>query len=101
MLGNLWEYPGGAVLGDTSNLHDALQHLVETRFGLSISVESQLGVYKHAYTHFRITLHAFACRLPDAEHLTLPPDFAWADISTLSAYPMGKVARLISRELAF
>ena len=101
MLGNLWEYPGGSVPEDTSDLRDALQELLRARFGLSVGVETLLGVYKHAYTHFRITLHAFACRLPDAEHLTLPPDFAWADISTLSAYPMGKVARLISRELAF
>ena len=100
MLGNLWEYPGGSVHEKTADLQNALRELFEARFGLSIRVGSQLGVFKHAYTHFKITLHAFACQLPDAEHQTLPPDFAWVEISELSSFPMGKVARLISRDLA-
>lgn len=99
MLGNLWEYPGGSVPEDCSDLPGALGALFEARFGLSVEVGRRLGTFKHAYTHFRITLHAFSCQLPDAEHLTLPVDFAWVTIDDLSAYPMGKVARLISREL--
>lgn len=99
MLGNLWEYPGGSVPKETADLQNALQELFEARFGLSIRVGSQLGAFKHAYTHFKITLHAFACHLPDAEYQTLPPDFAWVEISELSSFPMGKVARLISRGL--
>ena len=100
MLGNLWEYPGGSVAECTFDLPDALRALLNSRFGLSVEVESQLGVFQHAYTHFRITLHAFACQLPAPDRLTLPPDFAWAEISELSTFPMGKVARLISQELA-
>ena len=100
MLGNLWEYPGGSVPECTSDLPDALRALLNSRFGLSVEVGSQLGAFKHAYTHFRITLHAFACQLSAPDHLTLPPDFAWAEITELSIFPMGKVARLISRELA-
>ncbi len=99
MLGNLWEYPGGSVAEDSSDLPAALHDLFEARFGISVEVGTLLDTLKHAYTHFRITLHAFSCQLPDAEHLTLPPDFAWATIDDISAYPMGKVARLISREL--
>jgi A/G-specific adenine glycosylase len=99
MLGNLWEYPGGSVPEDTADLPKALQALLEARFGLSVEVETQLGTFKHAYTHFRITLHAFTCRLPAADHPTLSTDFSWATIADLSTYPMGKVARLISRKL--
>lgn len=100
MLGNLWEYPGGSASEDTSNLEEALQALFESRFGLYIGVETLLGTYKHAYTHFRITLHAYNCQLADAGCVVLPPGFAWAKIADLSSFPMGKVARLISRELA-
>jgi len=100
MLGNLWEYPGGSVPEDTSDLRDALQELLRTRFGLSVEVETLLGVYKHAYTHFRITLHAFTCEPADPAYLTLPQGFEWVPIRALSDYPMGKVARLISQELA-
>lgn len=101
MLGNLWEYPGGSVPENTSDLSGGLLALLEARFGLSVEVKSQLGVFKHAYTHFRITLHAFTCQLPDANKILLPPGFAWVKIAELSEFPMGKVARLISRELAF
>lgn len=101
MLGNLWEYPGGSVPENTSDLPGGLLALLEARFGLSVEVKSQLGVFKHAYTHFRITLHAFTCQLPDANKIPLPAGFAWVKIAELSKFPMGKVARLISRELAF
>lgn len=100
MLGNLWEYPGGSVPEGTTDLKNALQDLIYARFGLSISVKSELGVYKHAYTHFRITLHAFDSELTAADQVALPADFAWVEIAELSSFPMGKVARLISRELA-
>jgi A/G-specific adenine glycosylase len=76
-----------------------LQALLEERFGLWIAVGAQVGVFKHAYTHFKITLHAFACQLTDSNHLNLPTDFTWVPIDNLSAYPMGKVARLISRKI--
>lgn len=100
MLGNLWEYPGGSVPESTPDLKNALQDLIYARFGLSISVKSELGVYKHAYTHFRITLHAFDIELTAADQVALPADFAWVEIAELSSFPMGKVARLISREMA-
>ena len=100
MLGNLWEYPGGSVSECTSDLPDALRELLNSRFGLFVEVDSQLGVFRHAYSHFRISLHAFICKFPAPAHLILPPDFAWVEIAELSTFPMGKVARLISQELA-
>jgi A/G-specific adenine glycosylase len=100
MLGNLWEYPGGSVPEDSQDLTDALKALLGSRFGLSVDVVSPFGTFKHAYTHFRITLHAFACEPADPAYLTLPQGFEWVPIGALSDYPMGKVARLISQELA-
>ena len=100
MLGKLWEYPGGSVPEETSSLPDALRELMLSRFGFSINVGSPLSSYKHAYTHFRITLQTFRCELPGASPLPLPPGFAWAPIGELSTFPMGKVARQISHYLA-
>ena len=100
MLGKLWEYPGGSVPEETPSLPNALRELMLSRFGFRIDVGSPLGSYKHAYTHFRITLHTFRCELPGASHLPLPPGFAWAPIGELSTFPMGKVARQISHYLA-
>lgn len=100
MLGNLWEYPGGSVPEESADLPGALKELLGSRFGLYVEVGAQLGVFKHAYTHFRITLHAFTCQLSAHEPISLAPNFAWITIEDLSAYPMGKVARLISQQLA-
>ncbi len=99
MLGNLWEYPGGSVPEDTLALPEALQALLKARFGLPVEVETSMGTFKHAYTHFRITLHAFNCYLTDADRVVLPADFAWVEIRELPSFPMGKVARLISQKL--
>jgi A/G-specific adenine glycosylase len=99
MLGNLWEYPGGSVPEDTSDLPKALQGLFYSRFGLIINVDSSIGTFKHAYTHFRITLHAFYCELTDSNRVPLPRGFAWVEIAELSVYPMGKVARQISGKI--
>ena len=100
MLGNLWEYPGGSVREDSTDLNEALRDLFDSRFGIRVEVGMLLGTYKHAYTHFRITLHAYKCLLSGADNPTLPPDFAWVPFGALPDYPMGKVARLISRKLA-
>ena len=100
MLGKLWEYPGGSVPEETPSLPNALRELMLSRFGFRIDVGAPLGSYKHAYTHFRITLQTFRCELPGASPLPLPPGFAWAPIGELSTFPMGKVARQISHNLA-
>ena len=56
-------------------------------------------MYRHAYTHFKIILHAFVGTIPaNAEAEPLSADaLTWAGPSELNAYPMGKVDRAIAR----
>jgi A/G-specific adenine glycosylase len=61
MLGGLWEFPGGKRLpGET--LEETAEREIREEIGIRIVVLRRLCVVRHAYTHFRITLHAFACR---------------------------------------
>ncbi|MBN1956276.1 MAG: A/G-specific adenine glycosylase [Anaerolineae bacterium] len=61
-LGGLWSFPCGKQEGGES-LEDCLARTLAASLGIEVDVQEQLLTLKHAYTHFRITLHAFRCRL--------------------------------------
>ena len=61
LLGGLWEFPGGKQQKNESR-HAALRREVREELGIEIKVIRPLATVKHAYSHFRITLHAFECR---------------------------------------
>jgi A/G-specific adenine glycosylase len=99
LLGGLWEFPGGKVRADES-LDEGLRREIREELGVEIRVGEGFGVYRHAYTHFRITLHAFLCELSDGEPRPLAAsDLAWVAVEALGGYPMGKVDRQIARRL--
>lgn len=61
LLGGLWEFPGGKVEPGESAAEAAVREVAEET-GLRIVIQEPAGVVEHAYSHFRITLHAFhAC----------------------------------------
>jgi A/G-specific adenine glycosylase len=100
LLGGMWEFPGGKVeVGE--NLQQGLGREIREELGVVVRIGRPCGVYQHAYTHYRITLHAFRCTL--AGRGTPRPlqaaALAWALPDDLQNYPMGKVDRQIARTL--
>jgi A/G-specific adenine glycosylase len=60
LLGGLWEFPGGKrEKGETLAQTAAREIREET--GIEVSVGSLLVSVRHAYSHFKIVLHAFLC----------------------------------------
>ncbi len=99
LLGGLWEFPGGKV-EEGETLEMSLRREILEELGAEISVGEPFGVYRHAYTHFRITLHAFLCDLTAGEPESIQAAaLAWVFPVDLGDYPMGKVDRQIARKL--
>ncbi|MBL7161094.1 MAG: A/G-specific adenine glycosylase [Anaerolineales bacterium] len=96
LLGGMWEFPGGKTEpGET--LKACLKREICEELGVDIEVGEPLGIFQHAYTHFRITLHAFRSTLLAGEPQLLDhTDIYWARPSELSDYPMGKIDRQIA-----
>jgi A/G-specific adenine glycosylase len=88
LLGGLWEFPSVSVDGEP-----ALEVCprIEAAYNLRLRPGPALGIVRHAYTHFKVIVHVFACQA----ELT-PPGTTWATKKSLKDYPMGKVDRQIA-----
>lgn len=101
LLGGMWEFPGGK-LEPGESLPDCLQREIREELGVTVDVGPSLGIYDHAYSHFKITLHAFNCTLLGGEPQPLDHSaLRWAIPSTLNTYPMGKIDRQIAANIRY
>ena len=86
LLGGLWEFPGGKQEpGET--LPQALRREIKEELAIDIEVGEHLTSIKHAYTHFRITLHAFYAIHTDGDPQPIGvTDHAWVTLADLDNY---------------
>jgi len=97
LLGGMWEFPGGFV-HTKDDPGSSLKLELSNKLGVAVEVRRSLGTFKHTYTHFRTTLHAFYCALATADPLLSinDTDFQWVTPTELESYPMGKIDRQIA-----
>jgi A/G-specific adenine glycosylase len=99
LLGGMWEFPGGKQKPGES-LENCLKREIKEELGVKIEVDAQIGIYRHAYTHFKVTLHAFESRLLQGQpRLNDHQAIEWVSLAELSDFPMGKIDRQISQTL--
>ena len=100
LLGGMWEFPNGRVAGDPL---EGLAQALKTGYGLRLGTSRRivretepLGVVRHGYSHFSVTVHVYRSELADEpgnEHMK------WIPLRELDEYPMGRIDRQIANLL--
>ena len=93
LLAGLWEF--SSVYVNTNQGQELARRFLST-FKLKLRKKSLFTTVKHSYSHFRVTLSAYAFTYNSGK---ITKDFKWVDLGDLSEYPMGKVNRLIADQL--
>lgn len=84
-LGGLWEFPGGkAESGET--IEAALARECREELGILVTQAEKIAEVSHAYTHFRIRIHLFACNW-EGEWVAREGESRWISIEEWPLYP--------------
>jgi len=91
LLGGLWEFPGGhREPGET--LEAALKRELKEELAIDVAVQEPFITVRHAFTHFRVTLHTFHCLHKGGEPRAIDcADWRWISLCELDqfAFPTG------------
>jgi A/G-specific adenine glycosylase len=99
LLGGLWELPGGK-LHANEMLPEACVREIKEEVNLEVEVGDFLICIKHAYTHFRIVVNVYACKLRKGKiRLKGPVDYRWIKSSELDQYAFPAANHKIFRAL--
>ena len=94
LLGGMWEFPNGRVDGDPAK---GLAKTLRSGYGLKVRRKEALGIFRHAYSHFKVTVHAYFCNLLSKSNTN---NLKWILIKELEDYPMGKIDRQIAHKVS-
>jgi len=100
MLGGLWEFPGGKMEPADADLAACLRREIVEEMAVEIEVGERVTTIRHAFTHFRITLHAFHARHIRGEPQTIGcADWRWVDLASVDSFPFPVTDQKIIRAL--
>ncbi|HAC15749.1 MAG TPA: hypothetical protein DCE78_07375 [Bacteroidetes bacterium] len=79
---------------------DALHRELKEELGINVNEVTEFISIKHAYSHFKVTIHAFTCTNTSGipQNLT-STELKWISINELPNFPFPKANRKISDKL--
>lgn len=99
LLGGLWEFPGGKQEPDEPIVETIVRELRE-ELSIRVTVQDHICDVDHAYSHFKVTLHTYWCRLDSGTPVPRAADeWRWMPIDMLDSLAFPKANRAILEEL--
>ncbi|MFO7568415.1 MAG: A/G-specific adenine glycosylase [Smithellaceae bacterium] len=101
LLASLWKLPGG-FLDKKTDLQMRLPDQIKAELGIQIRADITRASVDHAYTHFRVTLHACTCTLVRGNPKAVGcARWRWVTPDDVATLPLSKADRMILDALSF
>jgi len=99
MLGGLWEFPGGKKESDETIVQTVKRELQE-ELDVEVAVGDKFMQLNHAYSHFKITLHAYWCSIERGEPIPKTSQkITWTTLEEIEQYPFPRANKMLIEKL--
>lgn len=99
MLGGLWEFAGGKK-EENESIKETVYRELKEELGVDVRVHGKYKMIKHAYSHFKISLHAYWCSIETGDpQPKSSQELKWVTLEEIDHYPFPKANRTLIDDL--
>jgi A/G-specific adenine glycosylase len=94
LLGGLWEFPNWKI-EEIGRSRLRLRNHIRKETGMNVNVEESIGTFQQTFSHFKLTLKVFNCKVIDGRRKG-----KWVPVRNLGSFPMSRIHRRIANVLS-